>query len=113
MLGDRLARRPCARGLEAFIARTGADELMITSQIFDHAARLRSYGHGAVALFGTIQTDGTLTDIVTLESPDAELEQACRASIEQWRYAPMKLDGVPIRSDTLIVFEFNLASAKP
>jgi luciferase family oxidoreductase group 1 len=31
------------RQLEAFIARTGADELMITSQIFDHAARLRSY----------------------------------------------------------------------
>ena len=31
------------RGLEAFIARTGADELIITSQIFDHAARLRSY----------------------------------------------------------------------
>lgn len=29
--------------LEAFVARTGADELMITSQIFDHAARLRSY----------------------------------------------------------------------
>jgi luciferase family oxidoreductase group 1 len=31
------------RELEAFIARTGADELMITSQIYDHAARLRSY----------------------------------------------------------------------
>jgi luciferase family oxidoreductase group 1 len=31
------------RGLDAFIARTGADELMITSQIFDHAARLRSF----------------------------------------------------------------------
>ncbi len=31
------------RGLEAFITRTGADELMITSQIFSHAARLRSY----------------------------------------------------------------------
>ncbi|MCX7170359.1 MAG: LLM class flavin-dependent oxidoreductase [Proteobacteria bacterium] len=29
--------------MKAFIARTGADELMITSQIFDHAARLRSY----------------------------------------------------------------------
>jgi luciferase family oxidoreductase group 1 len=28
---------------EAFIARTGADELMITSQIYDPAARLRSY----------------------------------------------------------------------
>ena len=31
------------RALDDFIARTGADELMITSQIFDHAARLRSY----------------------------------------------------------------------
>ena len=29
--------------LNAFIEQTGADELMITSQIFDHAARLRSY----------------------------------------------------------------------
>jgi luciferase family oxidoreductase group 1 len=29
--------------LEAFIARTGADELMITCNAFDHAARLRSY----------------------------------------------------------------------
>ncbi|MDB5879612.1 MAG: alkane 1-monooxygenase [Variovorax sp.] len=27
----------------AFIAKTGADELMVTSQVFDHAARLRSY----------------------------------------------------------------------
>ena len=31
------------RAMESFIARTGADELIITSQIFDHAARLRSY----------------------------------------------------------------------
>jgi luciferase family oxidoreductase group 1 len=31
------------RSLRAFVERTGADELMITSQVFDHAARLRSY----------------------------------------------------------------------
>jgi luciferase family oxidoreductase group 1 len=30
-------------GLKGFIARTDADELMITSQIFDHGARVRSY----------------------------------------------------------------------
>ena len=29
--------------VEAFVARTGADELMITSQIYDQTARLRSY----------------------------------------------------------------------
>jgi alkanesulfonate monooxygenase SsuD/methylene tetrahydromethanopterin reductase-like flavin-dependent oxidoreductase (luciferase family) len=28
---------------EAFVERTGADELMITSQIFDHQARIRSF----------------------------------------------------------------------
>jgi luciferase family oxidoreductase group 1 len=32
-----------ARQIRAFVARTGADELMLTSQIFDHGARLRSY----------------------------------------------------------------------
>jgi luciferase family oxidoreductase group 1 len=31
------------RELEAFVAKTQADELMITAQIFDHRARLRSY----------------------------------------------------------------------
>jgi len=31
------------RGLQAFIAETGADEIMVTAQMFDHAARLRSF----------------------------------------------------------------------
>ena len=35
--------------LAAFVARTGADELMITSQIFDHSARLRSFQIAAEA----------------------------------------------------------------
>jgi luciferase family oxidoreductase group 1 len=41
-------------GLAAFIARTGADELLITAQIFDHQARRRSFeivaeAHSALA----------------------------------------------------------------
>jgi len=31
------------RGLAEFIERTGADEIIVASQVFDHAARLRSY----------------------------------------------------------------------
>ena len=31
------------RGLQAFIAETGADELMVAANIWDHQARLRSY----------------------------------------------------------------------
>jgi len=49
MIGQALSssavgsRDTTRRGLASFISRTGADELIITSQIFDHAARLRSY----------------------------------------------------------------------
>ena len=39
-----------AEKVAAFIDRTGANELMIVGQIFDHAARLRSYGMLADAL---------------------------------------------------------------
>ncbi|MEP6564256.1 MAG: LLM class flavin-dependent oxidoreductase [Mesorhizobium sp.] len=31
------------QGVDAFIRRTGADELMVTAQMFDHAARVRSF----------------------------------------------------------------------
>jgi luciferase family oxidoreductase group 1 len=37
------SRETVRQGLVDFIARTGADELMITAQIFDHQARRRSY----------------------------------------------------------------------
>ena len=49
MLGHALAEavvgspETVRRGVEAFIARTGADELMVTAQVFDHTARVRSY----------------------------------------------------------------------
>jgi len=41
-----------ARGLEAFVTRTRADELIIASAIYDHAARLRSYELLAEAIQG-------------------------------------------------------------
>jgi luciferase family oxidoreductase group 1 len=37
------------RGLDAFITRTGANEIMVAAQIFDHAARVRSYEIAAEA----------------------------------------------------------------
>jgi len=49
MIGQALSstavgsRETVRSGLDSFISRTGADELIVTSQIFDHAARLKSY----------------------------------------------------------------------
>lgn len=44
-LREAIVGSPAAvqRGLRSFIDRTGADEIIITAQIFDHAARVRSY----------------------------------------------------------------------
>ena len=39
-----------ARGLAAFVARTGVDEVMVTSAMFDHEARKRSIGIAAEAM---------------------------------------------------------------
>ncbi|MGF6792813.1 luciferase family oxidoreductase group 1 [Paraburkholderia sp. 35.1] len=44
VLGDRDAIR---EGLQSIIEQTGANELMLTAQIYDHAARLRSFEIGA------------------------------------------------------------------
>ncbi|RWP16159.1 MAG: LLM class flavin-dependent oxidoreductase [Mesorhizobium sp.] len=49
MLGQALscavvgAPETVRQGIEAFMQRTGADELMVTAQIFDHPARVRSF----------------------------------------------------------------------
>jgi luciferase family oxidoreductase group 1 len=60
MLADALA---CAivgdvetvrRGMEEFVARTGADELMVTANIFDHEKRKRSFSIVAEAHGGMI-----------------------------------------------------------
>ena len=38
-----MRRRPCAPASQAFVDLTAADELMVVSAIYDHAARLRSF----------------------------------------------------------------------
>jgi alkanesulfonate monooxygenase SsuD/methylene tetrahydromethanopterin reductase-like flavin-dependent oxidoreductase (luciferase family) len=38
-----------AQGLRAFLARTGADELIVSGHIHDHQARLRSFALAAQA----------------------------------------------------------------
>ena len=37
------------RGLEAFVAKHQPDEIMVTAQIFDHPARVRSFEIAALA----------------------------------------------------------------
>ncbi len=47
------------RSLQAFVEKTGADELMITSQIFNHTARLHSYELTA-GIYGKLHSSGAI-----------------------------------------------------
>ena len=44
------------QGLREFVERTGADEIMVTGQIYDHAARKRSFEIAAQARDALIAT---------------------------------------------------------
>jgi alkanesulfonate monooxygenase SsuD/methylene tetrahydromethanopterin reductase-like flavin-dependent oxidoreductase (luciferase family) len=44
-------------GVEDFIQRTGADEIMVTGQIFDHKARIRSYEILAETMIQPVQSE--------------------------------------------------------
>src|ERR1700722_6843604 len=46
VVGDR---RQVRKGLEAFVAKARPDEIMVTAQIYDHAARVRSFEIAAAA----------------------------------------------------------------
>ena len=56
------------KALQAFIERTGADELMITAQMFDHAARLRSYEIAAEVRSADSISDGISSDMSRTEA---------------------------------------------
>ena len=71
------------------------------------AAAVKRGASGAVALFGTVKLDGTLAAIIPLASPDPDLLQASLDAVNRWRFEPMRLDGVPVETNTTIVFNFR------
>jgi TonB family protein len=56
---------------------------------------------GTVILRATIAPDGKVTKIQFLSGP-SELKKSAIDAVEQWRYKPVCLNGVPINVDTTI-----------
>jgi luciferase family oxidoreductase group 1 len=74
-LGQAIVGNPAEvrAGLEAFAARTGADEFILTAHIYDHAARLRSFEIAAQARADSTAAAHGEAKIVALAQPPAEL----------------------------------------
>jgi protein TonB len=73
---------------------------------FPEAAARRA-ASGTVALYYTIRADGSVADVVRLTSGDPDLEKASVDAVSGWRYEPMKLNGIPVDTNNIIVFSFR------
>ena len=70
------------------------------------AARKRG-ASGAVVLYATVKTDGSIGDITVLESPDPDLEREAVEAWRTWKFAPMQLNGQPVECGHVFVFNFR------
>jgi TonB family protein len=76
----------------------------------DYSRRLRDAGiEGVVVVGGRISAAGLLADVRVLRAAHADLTAASMAAIEAWRWAPPRLDCVPIEAGLTITVEFRLA----
>ncbi len=65
---------------------------------------------GTVRLAGLIQTDGTVSQLEVLHSPNPALTDAAEEAVRQWRYQPYLLDGKPVTVSTQIRVTFTLGN---
>ena len=61
---------------------------------------------GRVILKAVIGTDGTVTDVDVL-SGNPKLAKTATAAVRHWRYAPHRLNGIPVEGETNIEINFS------
>ncbi len=63
---------------------------------------------GTVVLLATIRTDGSVGDVVVMESPDKDLEQEAVRAVKAVRYQACQINGQPIDNQMTAVLHFRL-----
>jgi protein TonB len=73
------------------------------------AEALRAKMQGSVFLEAIVQADGTPRDIRVIRSLDPiGLDRQAVLAVEQWRFGPGRLNGVPVDVLVTIVLDFNI-----
>jgi TonB family protein len=89
----------------------GVPEVVLESKVapvYPGKARRKKI-EGRVVLRTLVAADGTVRDLVAIESPSDLLSEAAIAAVEQWRYQPATRDGSPVDSFLTVVVDFRLA----
>lgn len=72
----------------------------------DDVRRLRI--EGRVIVQAVVETDGAVSDVKVVKSPDPQLSKVTLATVRKWRYEPASCDGVPVRAHLTMTATFRL-----
>ena len=67
----------------------------------------RYHVQGSVKLHAIIGIDGAVKELTVISGP-AELRDAARDAVQQWRYKPVVINGTPTEVDTTITVIFTM-----
>src|SRR5207249_2408443 len=110
---DRFGERRCtfaAGGLETGIR--GPTKLKDAVPVYPSAAR-KVRKTGTVELAVTILPSGETWKPTVIRGVDADLDRAAVEAVEQWRYAPLTVDGRPCWTVLRVNVRFRLSSPAP
>lgn len=62
---------------------------------------------GQVVLRGVISVDGSVIGLTTISANRADLEEAAKAAVQQWKFEPAKLNGQPVEVVTDLTINFQ------
>lgn len=69
---------------------------------------MRANVHGVVTLYAVIHSDGKVSDIRVLESPDDRLDSYAAKALAGWKFTPAQRDGKPVALEAVVMIPFKV-----
>jgi TonB family protein len=101
--------------LSCFLASAGAyaqAPRVVAPHALEHAdaiyppSRLAQSIDTTVALFVTVERDGSVSEAVVAQSGGVEFDDAALLAVKKWRFSPATRDGEPVRARVRVPFHF-------
>jgi TonB family protein len=69
---------------------------------------IRANVHGMVTLYAIIHSDGRVSDIRVLNSPDDRLDSYAAQALARWKFVPAERAGKPVALEAVVEIPFRV-----
>jgi TonB family protein len=69
---------------------------------------IRANVHGVVTLYAVIHSDGKVSDIRVLNSPDERLDTYAASALARWKFVPAERAGKPVALEAVVEIPFRV-----